>query len=260
MSESRYRKIGDIIGADAALYLEGSPVVVSAAVLLDDMQIGKVLAQVKFRSIISKTIIAVIVDFYCYDINNVQLEGLLGFQYLDLSANRGTYFGEKIPVYLPDSRTRKVTIVVREVLFADNAKYALAQPVLWETLPSQHSLIEALGNQGLVEQYIRETNPQAKLEPLHHQDLWMCCCGEINHQAEEKCVHCSLPEKRVFATLDQDKLKAGLSSYKALVLKKQQQQAREASQRKKKVVLIIVLGLLLIVAYAGFLIALRLWT
>lgn len=88
------------------LYAVGSPVVIAAGTLLKDNQTGKIVAQLKFRSISNKIIKAVKVKLDMFDTAGNPIGEPVVYDYLDLSASRDTEFGQKTPVPVPDSKAR----------------------------------------------------------------------------------------------------------------------------------------------------------
>ena len=104
----------------SALYATGSPVVIVAGALLKDNQTGKVLGQLKLRSISPKHIKAVKVCITTMDTAARILGEPIEYQYLDLSVPRNTEFGQKTAISLPDAATRSFTVSVTEVVFSDN--------------------------------------------------------------------------------------------------------------------------------------------
>ena len=100
------------------LYTEGAPLVIAAGALLKDNQTGKVLAQLKYRSICSRPIRAIKVLITGYDMAKAvvcQEE----HQYLDLEIGRDEYWGSKEAVYLPDRSVRSYSAAVLAVYYAD---------------------------------------------------------------------------------------------------------------------------------------------
>ncbi|MDR3314542.1 MAG: hypothetical protein LBS96_08850 [Oscillospiraceae bacterium] len=68
---------------------------------------------------------------------------------------------------------------------------------------SQQELLAAVFSKESVDQYVRETNAQAKYVPLLQEDVWFCACGAVNQQEDDECVNCALPKETVFASLPQ---------------------------------------------------------
>lgn len=194
------------------LYAQGSPVVIAAGALLKDNVTGNVLAQLKIQNISNKPIKAVKVAITPLDSVGRLLDGEVEYQYLDLSAKRDDFFGVKTPVALPDATTRSYTIRVVEVAFGDNSLWNEAGAP-WETLPKQRTLVSALGDEELAEQYKEDIgNSQSDKEPTKHKDLWLCACGAINRSGEP-CHKCH----KTFAELtnfDVEKLKENLEAWR----------------------------------------------
>ncbi len=94
------------------LYASGSPVVIEAGALLKDNDNGGILAQLKLKSIVPKTIKAVTVQISPLDTTNQPLGAPVIHQYLDLQVDRDTFFGHKTAVTLPDVATRGFNVSV----------------------------------------------------------------------------------------------------------------------------------------------------
>ncbi len=194
------------------LYAQGSPVVIAAGALLKDNVTDNMLAQLKIQNISDKPIKAVKVAITPLDSVGRPLGGEIEYQYLDLSAKRDDFFGVKTPVALPDATTRSYTIRVVEVAFGDNSLWNEAGAP-WETLPKQRTLVSALGDEELAEQYKEDIgNSQSDKEPTKHKDLWLCACGAINRSGEP-CHKC----RKSFAELtdfDIEKLKENRETWR----------------------------------------------
>ena len=67
------------------LYTIGSPVIIAAGALLKDNQSGKVLAQIKFKSISDKSIKAVKIRVLAFDVTGASVGDAVEHQYLDLN-------------------------------------------------------------------------------------------------------------------------------------------------------------------------------
>ena len=96
------------------LYTEGAPLVIAAGALLKDNQTGKVLAQLKYRSICSRPIRAIKVLITGYDMAKAVV-CREEHQYLDLEIGRDEYWGSKEAVYLPDRSVRSYSAAVLAV-------------------------------------------------------------------------------------------------------------------------------------------------
>ena len=126
------------------LFIEGSPVIIMAGALLKDTVTDKVLAQLKIRNLELKKLIACKVAIRAFEPSGAELEGIKEYSYLDVNVGRGQDFGTKVPVYLPDKKTRKIDVSVTEIVFEDNTVWK-AEPCEWERVPDQE-LISNLFN------------------------------------------------------------------------------------------------------------------
>lgn len=169
------------------LYTEGAPLVIAAGALLKDNQTGKVLAQLKYRSICSRPIRAIKVLITGYDMAKTEV-CREEHQYLDLEIGRDEYWGSKEAVYLPDRSVRSYSAAVLAVYYADGGSY-VSDSQRWEPLQEQAGLDTKLWDKELAKQYRIDTTPKSVFVPVRQKDLWLCACGEINRDGE-RCHVC----------------------------------------------------------------------
>ena len=169
------------------LYTAGAPLVIAAGALLMDNQSGKVLAQLKLRSISDMVINSVKLlvtgtnragDMLCREEH----------VYEGLNAARDSFFGQKEAVLLSDAGVRSFTVQLLSVSFSDGSRY-IGGMEEWKPLPDQPDLNQRLFDTELIRQYRLETSNLSRFVPLETQDLWLCACGEINHRGES-CHRC----------------------------------------------------------------------
>lgn len=190
MSE-RYTRLFSLPGN---LYLAGSPVILAGGALLKDNLTGRVLAQLKMRSLSDKVIHAVKVRLDLFDTALCPIGEPVLFDYLDLSAPRDGEFGQKTPIFLPETKARSYTAAITEVIFADKTVWK-ADAWVWEPLPRQCTLEKVFLDSELVKQYKIAVGSNFSYYPMAEKDLWFCACGGVNRQ-EEPCHICNrtLPE------------------------------------------------------------------
>ena len=167
------------------LYAAGSPVVIAAGALLKDNQTGKVIAQLKLRSIHSKVIKAVTVSIAPLNTAGNPLGNEVRYEYLDLKIGRDKEFGQKTPIALPDASTRSFCVKVVEVVFDDNDLWN-ASEAPWEPLPTPSSIGTVHGAE-FEKQFHLKYGSDSKNIPLLVKDLWFCSCGALNRQEEFCC-------------------------------------------------------------------------
>jgi len=190
-------------------YAAGAPVVISAGALLKDNQTGKVLAQLKLQNIDQRTIKAATVSVYPLDTSGDPLGEAVCHQYLDLSAERDTDFGQKSAIALPDATTRAFTVAVDRVVFSDNSNWN-SVGAAWEPLSAPKPLSD-LGDSELIKQFHIEYGSNCKNLPLEQKDLWHCSCSALNHTHEEQCHRCG---QTLFAlqTIDMQELQKTMTA------------------------------------------------
>ena len=227
MSE-RYTKL---FALPENLYTESAPVVIAAGALLKDNQTGKILAQIKYKNISSKTIKAVKVAVRAFDVSGTEIEGIQEYQYLDLSAARDAEFGQKNAIALPDKVTRSFSCECKSIIFSDGTTWE-EKGAEWKPLIQPETLQKRLG--GLSAQYQRETIRNARFVVTDDRDLWICTCGAINRQSEAKCHACHSEKTALFAALDMEALKEHNAAYNKRESERREKEAAEAAKKKAK--------------------------
>lgn len=225
MSE-RYSKLFSL---PENLYSSGSPVIIAAGALLKDSQTDKVIAQLKIQNISPNSIKAVKVRIHPFDIAGNPLGNDVEHMYLDLKASRDEYFGQKTPVILPDITTRSFSVIVSEVIFADNSVWRASEQ-LWERLPSPVTLDCVFKDPELVKQYRIKLGADCKYIPTKHEDIWCCACGKLNRQDEVVC-HCC---KKSFDLLKQIDIEEMRKEKDLRVFSEKEQEEKEAIVAKAK--------------------------
>lgn len=186
------------------LYVEGAPLVIAAGALLKDNQTGRVLSQLKFRSISDRRIKAVKVTVTGYGMGQEVL-CREEHQYLDLDVGRDELWGSKEAITLPNRTVRTYTVAVPAVYFCDGGSY-LGDETAWEPMAELQPLDKMLWNAELLQQYRIETTPESCFVPASYKDLWVCACGEINHEGEI-CHRCHQSLDRLEELLDVEYLR-----------------------------------------------------
>lgn len=203
------------------LYSDSSPVVIAAGALLKDNQSGRVLAQLKLRSVSTPKIKAVTVRIIMKDVTGKPLGSAVEHQYLDINIARDEEFGQKVPVILPDNTTRGIDVSVVQVIF-DNNRILNTDGGAWIPLVAPTRLRSALGDGELEKEYKRKFGSSCEYLPCEQNGLWYCSCGALNLKQESSCRKCN----RQLATL----LAVDLD---ALRKEKDARLAREAAEAAK---------------------------
>jgi len=229
MSE-RYSRLFALSGQ---AYTPGAPVTLAAGALLKDNQTGKVLAQLKLRSISPKPIKAAKVQIIPMDTVGRPLGEPVEHAYLDLSVGRNADFGQKSAILLPDAECRRFSARVTEVAFGDNTVWSSDGE--WKALPYARPLQEALPDVELYKQYRLTFGNQCRYLPSEHEDLWYCGCGALNRKEESTCHKCGLELARLkavdWAALDAEK-NARVAAEQAEAKRLAEEQAKADAARR----------------------------
>ena len=223
------------------LYTMGAPVVVAAGALLKDNRNGNIIVQLKIQNICSKTIKAVTVKITSIDTVGRTLGEETEYQYLDLNVKRNEFFGQQVPIIVPNEQTRSYSVKVTEAAFDDNTVWA--GNGIWEPLEKSDPIEKKIANGELARQYRIKYGKNSKYLLKQDRDLWFCTCGAINHESELSCCSCHIDRKKL-EELDVDALKkecdARLEDERKERERKQAEAAVEAKKKQKKIKMIVV--------------------
>ena len=176
MSDRYYR----LFSLAENLHTEGSPVVISAGALLRDSVTGKVLAQLKFRNISRKTIIAVKVRILALDSAKSLLKGVDSFSYLDLSVCPGGEFGQNVPVVLPDTATRSFAVEILSAVAGDGTVFEITGQV---AAPASQAVMNV----------ILEQNIARATADRRQQEIRLAAAADENKVFKRNLILCCIP-------------------------------------------------------------------
>ena len=208
---------------------DGAPMLIESLRLVADRQSGRMMARCSFRSLTDKPIKAVLADLQCADAFGSPTGTVEGVQYLDLDTARDAVFGQTKAVEVENTSTRRIRIVPRKILFADQSILEVGPES--SVLPKQKPLAEFFGHRELAEEYVRQTNEQAKLAPVEGKSFWRCACGGINSNDESVCFRCGGEKQLILGCSDRDRLS------RELVRRKEEarlQAERERAEREER--------------------------
>ena len=223
------------------LYTMGAPVVVAAGALLKDNRNGNIIVQLKIQNIYNKTIKAVTVKVASMDTVGRTLGEETEYQYLDLNVKRNEFFGQQVPIVVPDEQTRSYSVKVTEAVFDDNTVWTGNE--IWEPLEKPDPIEKKIANGELVRQYRIKYGKNSKYLLKQEKDLWFCTCGAINHESELSCCSCHIDRKKL-EEFDMDALKkecdVRLEDERKERERKQAEAEVEAKKKQKKIKMIVV--------------------
>ncbi len=245
------------------LYAESSPIFIAASALLKDNETDSILLQLKFKNISDKIISAVKVFVKTFDVSGKELEAVEEYQYLDLSAEKNSAFGQDRAITMPDSNTRNYIVKCTEVIFNDNSFIDIDKDSDWEKLPEKIELSERF-DVALCEQYQKDTFENAKYIVEDYKDLWICSCGNINKKDKRDCEVCGNNKEFLVSALDENLLKEHREVFEKeeaekaeqlRVLKEKEKKERSIRNRKTAKWLMIIAIISIVCAIIGILIA-----
>ena len=222
--------------SDAKLYMEGSPLVISACALLKDTVTEKVLTQIKFQNISEKIITACRVTVKAFAVDGTELDGVPDFTYLDEVAEPGSDFGSKTPIYLPDQNTRRIEVSVTNVGYEDG-EYWSAPFFEWVQIPDQQRIADYFSDNELVKQYGLEVGGDCEFVPAIQNGLFQCTCGTMNPSASSKCYKCGRDADLLIESLDENSLTEKMNQRlqkEAEAKKAEEEAAARAAEEEQK--------------------------
>lgn len=221
------------------LYINNSPIIISAGSLLKDSQTGSIIVQLKFHSISENTIKAVKISLSTFDVSGTELQGVKDYQYLDLSICNGQEFGSNKAIVLPSAVTRSFVISDITVVFSNDNQWKYNNSVEMASLPTLKHLSAELHNAEIEKQYKIATTPSATYIPSEMMSIWSCTCGEWN--ASARCTKCGSTKQMIFSALDIDELKINaemrIASEKAQQEEQERLEEEERQESEKKLVI-----------------------
>jgi hypothetical protein len=236
-----------------ARYISGCPLLLSAyAVLIDNFD-KSTIGQIKFQNIGNKQIVAISIDIACFDLSGAEVEGISNYWYTDLTAKKNDYFGNQIPLHLPNPVTYQISVIVRQIFFFDKS--------VWNNIKNEPFSCQFIKQFDLtpmgilVDQYCRELNILDKSKHIYYiysiqQDYWLCTCGTANLPDDKICRICNrkledlqcitnsqyLQSKKQEYEIGQAKKEAVLRAEKEAAEKKEAVLRAEKEAAEKKVV------------------------
>ena len=228
MSE-RYTRLFSLPGN---LYAEGAPVIVEAGALLKDNAADRVIVQLKFWNISDKAIRALTVAVTAMDTAGRKLGGETAFDYLDLDERRDSEFGSQVPLIMEDKATRSFAVRVVEVIFADRSIWT-EDGAPWESIPGTKTIEMELNNSQLVKQFRIKYGEKCIQMYRSHKDLWICACGAVNRDGEERCHRCRLVRESI-SSVDLDVLRDEMSARLEKEAAERRAQAQAAAEERAR--------------------------
>ena len=216
---------------------DGCPVIVINTTLLRGSVNGQLLVRCTMQSLAETPIVAMMLDLQCKDVWGNTVEGITGYQYLDLKAKKGTLFGQNTPIALPNENTRSVTVTIRKISYADGRLDDCQAPA--QEFPKPATLEEYLGDVNLANEFIRQIGSKAKFAPVSQSGIWRCTCGAMHTEQEQQCQFCGSEAAVLLSKLDREQLEADMLAFRQaeeerIMREKAEREARLAKARAEE--------------------------
>lgn len=219
-----------IYKSDTTLYVENSPVLISALALVKDNSTSAVMAQLKFKNVGTKKIDSIKVTIQPFDNAGRKIDNMVSYTYMDLGAKTNADFGSREAIILENKETRSFTITVNEVIFEDKTMWQSEKT--FELLPEKKSLKNILTSEQ-IEQYRIEVGTNAMYVPEKIMNLWYCTCGNINSLTN--CSICGNTLQELINVMDRDTLQRKYDEHKQEETIKNIESSIESSKHLNKI-------------------------
>lgn len=222
MSNNRFEIIYE---SSTVTHIETCPIITIGTRLMYDQVKKDNVVQLKFKNIVDYKITSVTVKVIGCLSDGTSNCNTVKYVFDNLTISRNETFGEQCPIYINNCDAKQVLVSIEEVCYVtDNntvywnneknfKKYTIKSFMLMDTFSPD-----------LVEQYQNETLCSKKdiYFLQDYKDIWVCSCGGINSQAEQKCHTCSKSKKWIQNTLN--------SGYLTSKLKKKEKREKEQAE------------------------------
>ena len=184
---SRYE---ELFKTNEALFYKNSPILLEAYGLYKDITDGRIICQLKFKNIGENIIKACKVFIDEFEIDGTNLNVRTEYSFLDLHCSNNDVFGAKIPIFLNNNKTRKISIRLNNIVF-ENYDVVDLKDSLPETVVKQSDYIDYYGEEK-AKVFKDEVGDSVKYVPVQTNDYFVCTCGTVNSLKAKFCSNCGL--------------------------------------------------------------------
>ena len=252
MSNSKYKKLMEYVPDE---WTPQSPIeVVKGAILMDTEknENKNLLLQLKLCNNSLEKINSVHINILCYDdlMNFISEEQ---YAYQDLNVNPLDTFGEKVPIWLSNSKIRNVKVNINKVMFLNKkiidvtTMESIKKPNITQitNLPKElyNELLRIQDDKFGINKNILALPEQIK------NDFWICTCGKINLINVNQCRRCGINKKLQFAVINLNYLQESYNQHKVKLEEEQKIKKEKAKKRKSIIIKLTITIIVLIILY-----------
>ncbi len=217
-----------ILSLDKKFWCKDSPVLIEKGALLKDSYTNKYLVQLKFLNLCLKTVIGITLKVIYRDKIN-ETSGEAEFTYTDLKAEKGNYFGDNKPLYIPNENAREFVFIVTKVVFDDNSQWNN------ENKFTEIEKTKVSAERNIIEQLKRDLNTYENISmPEFGDDHWYCVCGQFNINGEDECCKCKRNKEELKKVSDINTLKSNLAVYEKEEAERLEKERKKAAEKRKR--------------------------
>ena len=193
-----------LVKSSSALWMPGLPILVTQAdiakVSPNSADISLLLA---FQNLCDQPIIGVYFSARCSNLLRQELQPLEKQSVQDFVLNPGAVWSVPQLIPLPDNDTRRVELMIHNIVMADGSVWSNDAEVFLSPIPEQLPLHLPAELSSELQKLKQENavSPEKARVPFHYtpnrgEGYWHCACGQINISSE--CIKCGFSEETVF--------------------------------------------------------------
>ena len=201
-------RFSELFRAQPNTHQDGCPVYISVGTLFRDNYSGRVMAQIVLGNLSIRSVCACTVEIRTFAVNGQPLE-TVSYQYLDLRAAPGSLFGGAVSIALPNPNTRRIHILLREVVLEPFQVWHSTDDLV-QFLPQPARLESLLQNQRYIQYYSSLVGKPCMFIPRREQGLFLCTCGQMGMASDGPCRRCGSTFEALTEALDVDGIQAAV--------------------------------------------------
>ena len=192
------------------LWFDGSPVAVCTQRLALDIDKAELFASFKLMNLQPDNVKDIIFDVICYDTQRQVIDTLYDIAYTGFDVTRNIEFGYGRKVPVRNQQTRSVEFVLKSVINSNGHTWVNTDGRRFDIALEQESIFKTQGdlNTQFLEICTRSgiDGTTFSLQPVFHENFWLCGCGSFNWANEEICSGCGVGKKWLEKNTDLDVL------------------------------------------------------
>ncbi len=220
------------------LWFSGSPIALCTMKLELDMNVGCIFAYCKMMNVQPEPVSEVVFDLICYDSVRIVVDTLEDCSFTGLDIPRNGVFGMERPIKIKNPQTRNIEYVIKSVTTVSGEKWENEEGTRFNISLEQESIFNVQGSlhKQFIDNCTKKNIDHTKLifQPVFSESHWLCACGTLNWNDEDKCSGCNLPKKWLIENISTDLLRAQDEKRKAEAEKIRHEAAEKERLDKEK--------------------------